>query len=89
MKLLLLPVPAKMQGENLLDIIQNKVPERNDFFYEHTYQKSPALPQVEGVVSKRFKYMKFIEHNYKELYDIRMIRTKPLTLPIILNILSS
>jgi arylsulfatase A-like enzyme len=65
------PVPSDMQGQNLMDIIQKKVPERKDFFYEHTYQKSPKIPQVEGVVTKRFKYMKFIEHNYEELYDIK------------------
>jgi arylsulfatase A-like enzyme len=63
------PVPGEMQGVNLRDVLQNKVPERADFFYEHTYQKSPKIPQVEGVVTKRFKYMKFIEHDYEELYD--------------------
>lgn len=64
-------VPANMQGRNLMDVLQNKTPQRNDFFYEHTYQKSPKLPQVEGVVTERFKYMKYIEHNYEELYDIK------------------
>ena len=28
------------------------------------------IPKVEGVVTKDIKYMKFIEHNYEELYDI-------------------
>jgi arylsulfatase A-like enzyme len=64
-------VPTDMQGQNLLDIIEKKVRKRKDFFYEHTYQKSPKLPQVEGVVTKRYKYMKYIEHDYEELFDIK------------------
>ena len=65
------PVPGGMQGINLLAVLQKKAPGREDFFYEHTYQKSPKLPQVEGVVTGRFKYMKFIEHGYEELYDVK------------------
>jgi arylsulfatase A-like enzyme len=65
-----IPVPTEMQGCNLMDLIEHRAPERKDFFYEHTYQKTPSIPQVEGVVTKRFKYMLYIEHGYEELFDI-------------------
>jgi arylsulfatase A-like enzyme len=62
-------VPAQMQGIDLLKMLEQKIPARQDFFYEHTFQKSPQLPRVEGVVTPGLKYMKYIEHNYEELYD--------------------
>ncbi len=39
-------------------------------FYQHYFLGSPNIPKVEGVVTKDFKYMKFIEHDYEELFDI-------------------
>ncbi len=67
-----MPVPTGMQGENLLDIVAGKVPGRQYFFYEHTYQKSPKIPQSEGIVTGDFKYINYIEHNYEELYSIKL-----------------
>lgn len=64
------PVPKEMQGKNLFDEINAGKSARTEFFYEHTYSKSPKIPNVEGVVTKDFKYMKYIEHNYEELYNI-------------------
>jgi len=64
------PVPAKMQGKNLIAILENKIPARKDFFYQHYFLGSPKIPKEEGVVTTDFKYMKYIEHNYEELYDI-------------------
>ena len=65
------PVPKGMQGTNLIDFLENKIPERNDFFYQHYFLGGPKIPQEEGVVTKDFKYMNFIEHNYEELFDIK------------------
>jgi arylsulfatase A-like enzyme len=62
-------VPETMQGQDLIKMMERRNPGRNDFFYEHTFLGSPRLPKVEGVVAKDFKYMKYIEHNYEELYD--------------------
>jgi arylsulfatase A-like enzyme len=62
--------PACMQGVNLMDLASNKIEGRNSFFYEHTVFGSPSLPDVEGVVTKTVKYMKYIEHDYEELYDL-------------------
>lgn len=64
-----LPIPGRMQGENLLSVASGKVAPRPDFFYEHTYSKSPTIPQSEGVVTKEFKYLKYIETGYEQLYD--------------------
>ena len=65
-----LPVPTQMQGMNLMDVVSGKTAERTDFFYQHYFLGSPNIPKVEGVVTKDIKYMKFIEHDYEELYDI-------------------
>ncbi len=64
-------VPDSMQGVNLIALLEHKIPDRKDFFYQHYFWGSPRIPKVEGVVTKRFKYMKYIEHNYEELYDIK------------------
>lgn len=62
-------IPSGMQGTDLMDIADGKS-DRQDFYYEHTFLGSPKIPQVEGVVSREWKYMKFIEHGYEELYDL-------------------
>ena len=65
------PVPKEMQGVNLISLLENKLPERKDFFYQHYFLGGPRIPRVEGVVTKNFKYMNYIEHNYEEVYDIK------------------
>jgi arylsulfatase A-like enzyme len=64
------PVPKNMQGVNLIDLVENKIPSRKDFFYQHYFLGSPGIPREEGVVTRDFKYMKYIEHDYEELFDI-------------------
>ncbi len=65
-----LSVPPTMQGQNLLAILENQIPERTYFFYQHYFLGSPRIPRVEGVVGRDFKYMRYIEHNYEELFDL-------------------
>lgn len=65
-----LSVPQQMQGVDLIDLLNRKIPERTSFFYEHTVFSTPLLPKVEGVVKKTMKYMKYIEHDYETLYDL-------------------
>ncbi len=64
-------IPTQMQGVDLIEMLNNKLLDRKEFFYEHTYLGSPRLPKVEGVIAKDFKYMKYIEHNYEEFYDLK------------------
>ena len=66
-------VPESMQGMDLIQLAEGNrtQSDRQDFFYEHTFMGSPRIPQVEGVVSREMKYMKFIEHGYEEIYDLK------------------
>jgi arylsulfatase A-like enzyme len=66
-----IPVPKTMQGFNLINIIEDKIDERKDFFHQFYYLGGSRLPREEGVVTKGFKYMNYIEHNYEELFDIK------------------
>lgn len=63
--------PKEMQGISLIDLIKHKTPDRSDFFYEHHFLHSPEIPQSEGVVGRRFKYLLYTEHGYEELYDLK------------------
>ena len=63
-------VPKSMQGTDLATVVSGKGTKRNDFFYEHTFMGSPGIPKVEGVVGQKMKYMKYIEHDYEELFDL-------------------
>lgn len=63
-------VPASMQGVDLRETALAGRPTRLDFFYEHTFMGSPGIPQVEGVVGGQFKYMRYTEHGYEELFDL-------------------
>ncbi|GAA4281303.1 sulfatase family protein [Gaetbulibacter aestuarii] len=65
-----MPIPDSIQGVNLMEYIK-KDQGRPDFFYEHTFLHSPAIPNSEGVVSENFKYLNYIEHNYEELFDLK------------------
>jgi GNAT superfamily N-acetyltransferase len=64
-------VPKSMQGVNLIDLVEDKIPERNDFFYQHYFLGGPRIPREEGVVTTDFKYMNYVEHNYEELFDVK------------------
>jgi arylsulfatase A-like enzyme len=64
-----LPVPARMQGIDLIDLALGKIDGRDAFFYEHTVFSTPRLPKVEGVVTKTMRYMKYMEHDYEMLFD--------------------
>jgi arylsulfatase A-like enzyme len=63
--------PKGMQGVDLISLLENKIPERKDFFYQHYFLGGPRIPRVEGVVTKDFKYMNWIEQNYEEVYDVK------------------
>ena len=68
-----LSVPGVMQGRDLSPLIDDKsIKWRKDFFYEHLFEYQDKIPKVEGIVSERFKYMRFIEAepNYEQLFDL-------------------
>lgn len=63
-------IPKKTQGINLMNYTKPNSVERNHFFYEHTFQNSPSIPNVQGIVSTNIKYMIYIEHDFEALYDL-------------------
>jgi arylsulfatase A-like enzyme len=75
------PVPAAMQGRDLTPLARGQQPPwRSDFFYEHLFVhrsggKGPNLiPQSEGVVSLRHKYLRYLEQDpvYEQLFDLEV-----------------
>ena len=75
-------IPAQMQGKSLRPCIENKkVNWRSDFLYEHLMNLDKTgwyvyIPQTEGVVTERYKYMRYFKNNdsacllYEELFDV-------------------
>lgn len=64
-------VPDEMQGVNLIDLIEHKIPERKDFFYQHYFMGAPQIPRVEGVVRLDYRYMNYIEDDYVQVFNVR------------------
>lgn len=64
-------IPMEMQGIDLVKLVKGEIADRKEFFYEHTFDGSPKLPKVEGVVSPTLKYMYYLEHGYEELFDLK------------------
>ena len=74
-------VPSAMQGADLSPAMCGRRGlARSDFFYEHLFAHRPAgggpnlIPQTEGVVSLRYKYLRYIEQDpaYEQLFDLRI-----------------
>ena len=73
-------VPGVMQGRDLTPLIRGEsVPWRMDFFYEHLFENrrktasQNLIPKTEGVVSERYKYLRYIEREppYEQLFDLK------------------
>ncbi len=67
-----LTIPEEMQGKSLKPVVSHKNPEwRTEFFYEHLFNHE-RIPKSEGVVTHKFKYLRYMEQNpvYEELYDL-------------------
>lgn len=66
-------IPETMQGENLRNILYRKnILWRNDFLFEHPF-KYKTLPRSEGVVTKEWKYVRFIDRQpgYEWMYNTK------------------
>jgi len=66
-----LSAPSAMQGVNLIDQFKGKIDKREQYFYEHSVIGSPGLPASEALVTKDYKYIKFTEHDFEILYDLK------------------
>ncbi|HEX4149484.1 MAG TPA: sulfatase/phosphatase domain-containing protein, partial [Pirellulales bacterium] len=70
------PIPSTMQGRSLVPFIENKpVPDdwRTEYFYEHDFGGGAKIPSVEGVRTKDWAYMRWVDAKpvVEELYDLR------------------
>lgn len=65
------PVPKRMQGRSLAPLTRGQAPKwRTDFFYEHLFGH-PAIPKSEALRTGRYKYARYIDYSYEELYDLQ------------------
>ena len=68
-------IPAEMQGQSFLPLVQNEQPEepwQTEFFYDHPYGHQGHLPLIHGVRTDRYKYTRYISQTppFEELFDL-------------------
>jgi arylsulfatase len=64
---------AQMQGRDIADLYLKpnaKATWRKEFFYEHPGM-GKGIPESSALVRKDFKYMKWPEFNYEQLFDLK------------------
>ena len=77
MQLAGLDVPKTMQGQSVLSLLQKKGflsflqggKWRKDFFYENMYE-NPTIPRTEALRTERYKYIRYIDYEFEQLYDL-------------------
>jgi arylsulfatase A-like enzyme len=63
-------VPQQMQGQSLVPLLKGRKPRwRIEFFYEHPFEHK-TIAKSEALRTKRYKYARYIDHDYEELYDL-------------------
>jgi arylsulfatase A-like enzyme len=64
-------IPKQMQGRSLVPLLKGEHPQwRNDFLYEHLWNTPNwAIPMSQGVISKRYTYLQYLDSNYKIFYE--------------------
>lgn len=68
------PVPVGVQGRSLRKLVQGeKIALRREWFYEHHYAHGGKIPELEGVRSEQWKYVRYTSATpvVEELYDLR------------------
>ena len=66
-----LKVPQQMQGRSLLPLLTGQKPKwRTQFFYEHPFEHK-TIAKTEALRTSRFKYARYIDYDYEELYDLK------------------
>jgi len=65
-----LKAPMQMQGRSLVPLLRGRKPRwRTEFFYEHPFVHK-TIAKSEALRTKRFKYARYIDYDYEELYDL-------------------
>jgi len=63
-------VPKRMQGQSLVPLMRGFATEwRTEFFYEHLFEDE-KIAKSEAVRTEQWKYARYIEHDYEELYHV-------------------
>jgi len=66
-----LAVPQQMQGRSLVPLLTGqKCKWRTDFFYEHLF-KHRTIARTEALRTQQWKYARYIDFDYEELYDLK------------------
>lgn len=66
-----LEAPQQMQGRSLLPLLKGQKPKwRTEFFYEHPFVHK-TIARTEALRTQRWKYTRYIDYNYEELYDLK------------------
>ncbi len=68
-----LRIPNGMQGTDLTPILKNqKITPRDYFWYEQHFGYEGKIPKVQGIIGKRYKYVKYYEQpEYISLFDLK------------------
>ncbi len=75
-----LRAPRQMQGRSLLPLLKGRKPRwRTDFFYEHPF-KHKTIARTEALRTQRWKYARYIDFDYEELYDLENDPTETINL---------
>jgi arylsulfatase A-like enzyme len=66
-----LQVPQEMQGRSLVPLPKGRRPKwRTEFFYEHPFEHK-TIAKSEALRTQRYKYARYIDYDYEELYDLK------------------
>ena len=75
-----LRVPRQMQGRSLLPLLKGRKPRwRTEFFYEHPFVHK-TIARTEALRTQRWKYARYIDFDYEELYDLKNDPTETINL---------
>jgi arylsulfatase A-like enzyme len=59
-----------MEGKNLLKIADGKITPRKSFLYEFGIYGAPRLFKSKAIITKQYRYIKYTENGYEQLFDI-------------------
>ncbi|MEM9141522.1 MAG: sulfatase [Bacteroidota bacterium] len=62
--------PGSMQGMDLMNRVARDTSTRTFFFYEHSFFGSPRIPVTEAVIGSQWKYIRYPDHDYEELFHL-------------------
>lgn len=64
-------IPRQMQGRTLVPLLKGKHPQwRNDFLFEHLFRVNWVdIPMSQGVISKRYVYLQYLDNDYNIIYE--------------------